>query len=100
MAKATIEEVREFIRHANAEELRLVSAIITSRYSHLQAELSQTFNPGDKVYFIKGKRNPQRIVGEVVHSDVKWVYLAVAGRMLTAGGWNWKVAPSLLKRIT
>lgn len=98
MSKVTLEDVREFIRHADAEELRLLNGIINSRYKHLNAELSLDFKRGDEVYFWKGKRSPTRISGVVVHTDTKWVYLAVPGRAVNMGGWNWKVSATLLKR--
>lgn len=100
MNKATLSEVREFIRSASADGIKQVYDICSSRMKHLQAELSMNYTRGDRVYFIKGKRTPMRIAGTVVAADGRWVYLAVDGRAVGAGGWNWKVAPSLLKRAT
>jgi hypothetical protein len=98
MDKTTLEQVREYIRHASANDIKQVYDICSSRMKHIQAELSMDFSRGDRVYFIKGKRSPMRIVGTVVAADGKWVYLNVDGRMTNHAGWNWKVAPSLLKR--
>jgi hypothetical protein len=96
--KATLDEVREFIRFASKVELETISSVIQSRWKHLQAELSFNFTRGDKVYFIKGKRDPRRITGEVVHSDGKWVYIKADHLPAGLSGWNWKVAPSLLRK--
>lgn len=95
---ATIEEVREFIRRASLDELKLLNGILTSRWKHIQAEMSMDFCPGDRVSFIKGKRDPRRLVGTVIQADGKWVYLVVEGHPVGARSWNWKVAPTLLRR--
>ena len=101
MSKATLEEVREFIRSANDAEIRLLYGILSSRYKHLQSEIAFEFNPGDRVYFIKGKRSPQRIVGTVVYSDVRKgeVFIHEDGRPAGVGGWNWRASATLVKRL-
>ena len=96
---ATINDVREFIRTADSATLKVLGDVISSRWKHLQAELSFNFMSGDRVYFIKGKRDPRKLTGTVKSSDGKWVYLAVDGHPVGPKGWNWKVAPSLLKKV-
>ena len=98
MNKATLSEVREYIRHASADDIKQVYDICASRMKHLQAELSMDFTRGERVYYIKGKRSPMRMVGTVVSADGRWVYVNVDGYPVGSGGWNVKVAPSLLKK--
>lgn len=95
----TLQDVREFIRKAGKADLDMVGDIITSRWKHLQAELAMNFQRGDKVYFISGKRDPRRIEGEVIETDGKWVYLATQSYPIGRNGWNYKVAPTLLKHL-
>jgi hypothetical protein len=94
-----LEDVRGFIRHANANDLKLIGDILNTRWKHLQAELSFNFKPGDPVWFIQGKCSPIRVSGRVVAVDAKWVYIKVPTRRVGAGGWNIKVSPSLLKHV-
>lgn len=96
--KVTLEQVREFIRHADADTIRLMYDILSSKYKHLQAEVASSFTPGEPVYFIKGKRSPRRIMGEVVYTDKGIVYIKEDGRLAGHGGWNWKVTSTLVKR--
>lgn len=100
MSKPTLDDVREFIRHANAEELRLISGILANRHKHLQAEVASDFERGERVWFIHGKRSPRRITGEVVHSDTRKgiIFVKEDNRVAGPGGWNWRVSPTLLKR--
>lgn len=69
--KATLEDVREFIRHADSKTMKLLLEIWNSRYRHLQAETAMEFVPGEEVTAIFGKRPPRRVTGIVVGADRK-----------------------------
>lgn len=101
MSKATLEEVREFIRHATDAEIRLLYGILGNRYKHLQSEVASEFVSGERVYFIKGKRSPRRITGTVIASDTRKgrVFILEDGRLAGVGGWNWSVSATLVKRV-
>jgi hypothetical protein len=97
----TLEQVREFIRFADKNQLEQVSDIIQSRWKHLQAETAMTFKRDDKVsYEGRKKEGYRRIHGVVVAVDGKWVYVRT-DRFIPGfhrGEWDIKVAPTLLRK--
>jgi hypothetical protein len=97
----TLEQVREFIRFADKNQLEHVSDIIQSRWKHLQAETAMTFKRDDKVsYEGRKKEGYRRIHGVVVAVDGKWVYVRT-DRFIPGfhrGEWDIKVAPTLLRK--
>lgn len=96
----TLDQVRDFIFHV--EDPAVISRlyeIIADQNKRVGARLSFTFEKGDPVFFIKGKRPARRITGKVVTSDTKYIYILEDGRPAGHGGWNWKVSPTLVKKI-
>jgi hypothetical protein len=97
----TLEQVREFIRFADKNQLEQVSDIIQSRWKHLQAETAMTFKRDDKVFYEgRKKEGYRRIHGVVVAVDGKWVYVRT-DRFIPGfhrGEWDIKVAPTLLRK--
>ena len=101
MDKVTIEQVRDFIFHVEDPAiLRTLSSVIQDQHRRVGAKRAFTFEKGDRVFFIKGKRSPRRITGEVVMADARWVYIKADGHPVGAYGWNWKVGPTLLQKET
>lgn len=97
----TLEQVREFIRHASKSDLEATNDIIKSRWKHMNAEAAMTFNRGDKVSF-PGKRNAgyRRVNGIVVAVDGKWVYIKSDNYVEGYYRYQYdiKVSPSLLRK--
>lgn len=97
MSKPTMQDVREFIRHAGVQEIRMVYDICASRMKHIQAELAQQFTHGEWVTWVSGKRRPTRWHGKVVGMDGKWLYLQTTQYVpspLRTKNYDYKIAPS------
>jgi hypothetical protein len=97
----TLEQVREFIRYADKNQLEQMSDIIKSRWKHLTAEVAMTFRRGDKVSF-QGKRSEgyRRVHGEVMAVDGKTVYIKSDSwnSLMHRKEWDWRVSPTLLRK--
>lgn len=100
MEKATLEQVREYIRHSDKNALEAINDIIRSRWKHLTAELSFNFTRGDMVSWIRGKRDQRREGGKVVAVDAKWVYVQMyAPPVDNQNKWDIKVSPTLCTKM-
>ena len=72
-------------------ELRETSAIVRAQYDLLQKQAVRQFAPGDKVNFITR-------AGRTVHGVVTKTNQKTIG-VLASDGRNWRVGPSILKKV-
>ena len=68
---ATIQDVRDFLRTADASTMKLVLEIWNSRWRHLNAEVGMALERGDEVTGSYGKRPVHHFRGVVVGFDTK-----------------------------
>jgi hypothetical protein len=95
----TFTEVQDFIHQANADQLKTMNELIHDRFKDLQRVASRDFEPGDKVFFIKGRRDPQVIYGVVAYLARGKAYIK-SSTCSNNLGYDWRVAPTLLQKHT
>lgn len=95
----TFTEVQDFIWQASAEQLKTMSDLMQDRYKIIQRVAATDFGPGDQVFFIKGKRNPEVIYGTVAYVRGGRAFVK-SSKCTNNMGYDWKVSPSLLQKHT
>ncbi len=103
MDKRFIDEARKaFNQTSSIDELNRLMRTLTDlgrdRFADLQKQVGNSFHPGDDVFFLKGKRDPEVIHGKLVRIKGKFAY--VKSSNCVGREYDWRVSPSMLQHHT
>ena len=91
----TIEEVKDFLRTANRDELNEIRTIFNRAVTLIQKEEKSQFNLGDKVTIVHESRDPNEVF--VIERINKKTISIVAYSTNPFATQKFKVSPNLLK---